>query len=201
MRDSNLNHSSNLFGQTRGALLACFFGHADQSFYVRQLVREIGGGHGAIQRELKRLADLGLLVKRMQGNQVLYQANSESPVFFEIKSLIAKTVGAHDAIGSALAPLSQAIKIAFIYGSVARQTERANSDVDLMVIGNIPFGDVVTALSPVQKMLNREINPAIFPVSEFKSKLKSGNHFLRGVIAEKKIFILGTEHDLKKLKP
>lgn len=191
--------SPSLFGQTRGALLALLYGHADQSFYVRQLVREIGAGHGAIQRELKQLVKLGLLQRRAQGNQVLYQANPESPIFPEIRSLIAKTAGVHDAIHSALEGLLAGIRVAFIYGSVARQTERANSDIDLMVLGNVAFSEVVAALSPAQTLLNREINPTVFSVSEFGSKLKSGNHFLRAVMAAKKIVVVGTEHELAKL--
>ena len=93
-----------LFGQTRSALLAMLYGRADQSFYLRQLVRAIGAGHGALQRELRHLTDMGLMVRTVQGNQVLYQANSQSPIFSEIKGLIAKTVGIHDALRSALAP-------------------------------------------------------------------------------------------------
>ena len=93
-----------LFGHTRSALLGRLYGHSDESFYLRQLVRAVGAGHGALQRELKHLTDLGLIVRRVQGNQVLYQANSQSPIFSELKSLIAKTVGIHDAIRSALAP-------------------------------------------------------------------------------------------------
>ncbi|HEY6349149.1 MAG TPA: ArsR family transcriptional regulator [Candidatus Angelobacter sp.] len=188
-----------LFGQTRGALLALLYGHIDQSFYLRQLVREVGAGHGALQRELKHLTDLGLLVRRMQGNQVLYQANSQSPIFPEIRSLIAKTVGVHDAIRSVLARLGSEIQIAFIYGSVARQMERANSDVDLMVLGNVSFGDVVTSLATAQKNIAREINPAVSSLPEFQSKLKSGNHFILNVMKEKKLFVVGTEHDLAQL--
>src|ERR1039458_465625 len=109
-----------LFGRTRSILLAMIYGHADQSFYLRQLVRAVGGGHGALQRELKRLTEMGLIVRRPQGNQVLYQANSQSPIFSEVKSLIAKTVGIHDVIRSALAPLGSEIQIAFVYGSVSR---------------------------------------------------------------------------------
>ncbi len=189
----------NLFGQTRSALLAMLYGHADQSFYLRQLVRAVGAGHGAVQRELKHLTDMGLLVRSTQGNQVLYQANSQSPIFSEIKSLIAKTVGIHDAIRSALAALASEIQIAFVYGSVARQEERANSDVDLMVLGSAPFSEIVSALAAVQRMLAREINPTVFPVAEFQSKLRAGNHFLRSVMREKKIFLLGTEDELAKL--
>ena len=188
-----------LFGQTRSALLAMLFGRADESFYMRQLVRAVGSGHGALQRELKHLTDLGLILRRTQGNQVLYQANSQSPIFPEIKSLIAKTVGIHDVIRSALATLASEIEIAFVYGSVARHQERASSDVDLMVLGNASFGEVVSALGPAQRALGREINPTVFAVGEFRAKLASGNHFLRSVMKEKRLFVLGTEHELAKL--
>jgi uncharacterized protein len=188
-----------LFGHTRSALLSMLYGHVDQAFYLRQLVRAVGTGHGALQRELKRLTDLGLIVRRSQGNQVLFQANAQSPVFPEIKSLITKTIGIHDVIRSSLASLGTEIRIAFVYGSVARQQERANSDVDLMVLGSAPFGEVVSALGSAQKTLGREINPTVFAVGEFRSKLASGNHFLRSVMKEKKLFVLGTENDLAKL--
>jgi predicted nucleotidyltransferase len=188
-----------LFGHTRSALLGMLYGHSDESFYLRQLVRAVGAGHGALQRELKHLTDLGLIVRRVQGNQVLYQANSQSPIFSEIKSLIAKTVGIHDVIRSALATLGSDIQIAFVYGSVARQSERANSDVDLMVLGTVPFSNVVSVLGPAQKALGREINPTVFAVDEFRSKLGAGNHFLRGLMKEKKLFVLGTENELAKL--
>src|ERR1035437_305202 len=191
--------SRGLFGQTRSALLAMLYGHADQSFYLRQLVRAVGAGHGALQRELKHLTDMGLIVRTTQGNQVLYRANSQSPIFSEIKSLISKTVGIHDVIRLALASLGTEIKIAFVYGSVARQKERANSDVDLMVLGNAPFSDVVSALGPAQRALGREINPTVFPVPEFRSKLAAGNHFLCSVMKEKRLLLLGTENELAKL--
>jgi uncharacterized protein len=188
-----------LFGHTRSALLAMLFGHADQSFYVRQLVRAVGAGHGALQRELKHLTEMGLVLRRTQGNQVLYQANSQSPIFSEVKSLITKTVGIHDVIRSALVSLGSEIQIAFVYGSVARQKERADSDVDLMVLGNASFSDVVSALGPAQTALGREINPTLFPVSEFRSKLAAGNHFLRSVMKEKRLFVLGTDNELAKM--
>ena len=184
-----------LFGHTRSALLAMLYGHADQSFYLRQLVRAVGTGHGALQRELKHLTDMGLIVRTVQGNQVLYRANSQSPIFSEIKSLISKTVGIRDVIRSALASLGSEIQIAFVYGSVARQRERASSDVDLMVVGNAPFSDVVSALGA----LGREINPTVFPVSEFRSKLAAGNHFLRLVMKEKRLIVLGNENELAEL--
>lgn len=188
-----------LFGRTRAAVLAVLYGHADQSFYLRQLVRAVGTGHGALQRELQHLTNMGLILRTTQGNQVLYRANSQSPIFSEIKGLVTKTVGIHDVIRSSLAPLAPEIQIAFVYGSVARQQERANSDVDLMVVGNAPFGEVVSALGPAQRTLGREINPNVFAEDEFRSKLASGNHFLRNVMKDKKLFVLGTENELAKL--
>ncbi len=188
-----------LFGGTRSALLALLFGHTDESFYVRQMARAIGGGHGALQRELKHLTEMGLLVRTTRGNQVLYQANPRSPIYSEVRSLIAKTVGVHDSIRSALATLADRIQISFVYGSVARQEERNNSDIDLMVLGDASFSEVVSALSPAQKVLGREINPTVFSVLEFRSKLRVGNHFLKNVVNGRKLFLIGTQRELAKL--
>src|SRR5207244_186114 len=99
-------------------------------------------------------------------------------------------------IRSALVPLVSEIQIAFVYGSVARHQERANSDVDLMVLGDASFSEVVSALGPAQRALGRDINPTIFAVDEFRAKLASGNHFLRSVMKEKRLFVLGTENEL-----
>lgn len=188
-----------LFGRTRSSLLALLYGHTDESFHLRQLVRTIGGGHGALQRELSHLTDLGLIVRSARGIQVLYQANSQSPVFSEMRGLIAKTVGVSNSIRSALAILGTKVEVAFIYGSVARQREQAHSDVDLMVLGEATFGEVVSALAPAQKTIRREINTAVFPVAEFRSKLKAGNHFLKSIMTGKNLFVIGTRNDLAKL--
>jgi hypothetical protein len=196
---SDGNPGPSLFGQTRSSLLALLYGHVDERFYLRQMIRAVGGGNGAVQRELKCLADLGLVVRRTQGNQVLYQANTQGPLFSEIKSLITKTVGVHDAIRSALAGLGSEVQLAFVYGSVASLQERADSDVDLMIVGDVQFGEVVSALGPAQRTLGREINPAVFPASEFRSKLSSGNHFLQAVMKGKKVFVVGNEHELTEL--
>ena len=190
---------ASLFGQTRTALLAILFGHTSQSFHLRQLARTVGTGNGAVQRELKHLAALGLVVRREQGNQVLYQANAQSPIFPEIKSLVAKSIGVHDVLKAALARFEHEVAVAFVYGSIARQQERPDSDVDLMIVGKVGFSEVVSALRSAQKTLGREINPTVFPAAEFRSKLVSGNHFLRTVMKDKKLFILGSPGELAKL--
>lgn len=188
-----------LFGRTRGAVLGVLFNRPDQSFHLRQVVRAVGTGQGAVQRELKQLTEMGLILRRAQGNQVLFQANPLSPIFGEIKGLITKTVGIHDVLRAALIMLGPQIEFAFVYGSVARQQERANSDIDLMILGDAAFSEVVSSLSPAQKTLAREINPTVFSVREFRSKLATGNHFLRAVMRDKKMFVLGTENELAKL--
>ena len=131
------------------------------------------------------------------GARTLYSANQESPVFAEMKSLVTKTVGMHDVLLAALDPLRKRINLAFVYGSVARSGETERSDVDLMVVGKVNFGTVVGKLADAQKILNREINPTVYSVSEFRVKVR-GN-FLKTVLAEKKLFIIGDENVLREL--
>jgi predicted nucleotidyltransferase len=188
-----------LFGRTHSGLLALLYGRPDESFYLRQLARVIGSGHGAVQRELAQLTQMGLVVRSKQGNQVLYLANEQSTIFGELKSLIAKTVGVHDTLRSALATLGSKVEAAFVYGSVARNEERPNSDVDLMVLGDASFADVVEALSAAQKTPGREVNPTVFSVGEFRSKAAAGNHFVKRVLGEKKLFVIGAQDELAKL--
>jgi len=190
--------SAALFGQTRRAILALLYGHPDEAYYLRQLVRSAGLGLGAVQREVKRLADAGIFQRTVRGRQVYYQANPECPLFEELKSLVVKTAGVADALRDALAPLAGQINVAFIYGSVARFKQRSGSDVDLMVIGDVSFGDVVSALGAAQELLHREINPTVYSPAEFRSKLKARHHFLSSVLRNEKVFVIGDEHELAR---
>jgi uncharacterized protein len=193
--------STLLFGRTRTAVLSLLYSHLDESFYVRQMMRETGAGQGAVQRELQTLANTGLILRKKIGNQVFYQANRESPVFSEIRGLIQKTSGVGEVLRAALSPLRSQITVAFVYGSIASQTEKAQSDVDVMVIGGADFGDVVAKLSSAEKTLRREINPAVYTVAEWKSKLSRGNHFLQSVMKTEKVFVFGSPDELRKLSP
>jgi predicted nucleotidyltransferase len=171
--------SETLFGKTRRAVLSLLFSHADEKFYLRQLVRVAGGGIGALQREVKSLADAGIINRIGKGRQVYYQANSQCAVFAELKSLIMKTAGMGDTLKMAMLPLAERIQVAFIYGSIARGGESKGSDVDIFVVGDVTFAEVVAVLSPVQQTLNREINPTIYPVDEFRAKQVAGHHFIK----------------------
>lgn len=189
--------SDTLFGRTRGAVLAVLFGHVGEAYYLRQLARMTGIALGPVQRELRQLVDAGLVNRKTLGTHTLYSANEASPVFTEMRSLVAKTVGIHDVLLAALEPLERKINLAFVYGSVARSRERQQSDIDLMIVGNVHFANVVERIADAQKTLNREINPTVYSVNEFKSKVR-GN-FLKTVLSEKKLFLIGDENVLREL--
>jgi len=188
-----------LLGKTRRSILSVLYGHADETFYLRQLVRVAGGGTGAVQRELKALAEAGIIRRIGKGRQVYYQANAQCAVYPELKSLIMKTAGMGDALRMAVMPLAERIRVAFIYGSVARGGERRESDVDLFVVGDVTLAEVVKTLSPIQLTLNREINPTVYPVEEFRTKRAAGHHFITSVLEGAKVFLIGGEDDLARL--
>src|ERR1700757_3677519 len=119
-----------LFGRTRGAILALLYGRADQAFYTREIAREVDASVGAVQRELENLSKVGLILRKLVGSQDFYQANRDTPIYPEMRALINKTVGIFGILRSALRPLSKQIAAAFVYGSVAREEETAQSDVD-----------------------------------------------------------------------
>lgn len=188
-----------LFGKVRKAILGLLFANPQKSYFLREIIRAVGAGTGAVQRELANLAQAGILNRNTSGRQVYFQANSSCPVFPELSALFLKTVGAPGLIKTALDPLVGLISFAFIYGSMARNEHGPDSDVDLLVVGNISLGQVVAACSSVQNQLAREINPSVYPMKEFVQKLTSGHHFLNSVINEPKIFLIGDEDELKRL--
>jgi len=188
-----------LFGRTRGAVLALLYGRADQSFYTREIAREIDASVGAVQRELENLSKVGLILRKSVGSQVHYQANRETPIFPEMRALINKTIGVFGVLSSALRPLSKQIIAAFVYGSVAREQETAQSDVDLMVVGKATLDQVLSRVSTTEKAIGRSINPTVYSVAEFKSKLATENHFLTSVLKGQKVFLLGDEDELRKM--
>jgi uncharacterized protein len=178
-------------------VLSVLYSHVGKTFYLRQLARLTEIAVGPVQREMRQLVAAGLVTRKTVGTQTLYTANQNSPVFREIKNLINKTVGMHDALSDALDPLRERINLAFVYGSVARSRESEHSDVDLMIIGKVDFDEVVESLAGAEKTLNREINPTVYSIREFGKKVR-GN-FLKTVLADKKLFIIGDEDDLREL--
>ncbi|MFP3898578.1 MAG: ArsR family transcriptional regulator [Dehalococcoidia bacterium] len=190
---------SGLFGKTRQAVLALLYGRADSSFYTKQILDAVKIGRGTVQRELKNLTDAGIIVREVQGRQVYYRANARCPIFDELKSIVRKTFGVADVIRQSLAVNADKIRVAFIFGSIARSADDRRSDIDLMVVGTISFGDVVALLTPAEQSLGREVSPVVYQIAEFKKKLKEDHHFVKTVLEDEKIFIIGDEDELRKL--
>lgn len=189
-----------LFGKVRGAILALLYEHPHQSFYYRQLTRELKDlSVGTVQRELDTLSQLGLIERSVLGKQVFYRANRSHPVFPELRALVAKTIGKIPMLRSALAPLTDRISVAFVYGSIARGEERAESDIDLLIVGKVALENVIARLGDIEGALRRAVNPTVYSPAEFRSKLASGNHFLISVVRGDKIFLIGDEDELGKV--
>jgi predicted nucleotidyltransferase len=189
--------SNALFSGVQKRLLALVFGRPDRSFYTSEIVRELRSGTGAVQRELSRLQQSGLVSVEKIGNQKHYRANRESPVFDELRSIVLKTVGLTEPLRQALEPYAGRIKIAFVYGSVAKQTDTARSDIDLMVIGeNLAYSDLYSRLHDTESVLGRPVNPTILGMEEWKRKRAQGNSFVEKLSSQPKVFIFGSEADL-----
>jgi len=188
--------ASLLFGTYRRDALSLLLLHPESALHVREIARATGKAPGTMLRELDRLADAGILLRKPMGNQVQFQANGRCPIYEELRSILKKTVGVADVLRAALDPLARRIRAAFVYGSVARGDERGGSDLDLMVVGNVAFAEVVEALSSAQDALRREINPNVYPPTEFAARLAAGEPFLRRVMAEPKVFVIGNDDDL-----
>jgi predicted nucleotidyltransferase len=188
-----------LFGKTRRAVLALLYSHPDESFYLRQLARMTGVGMGALQRELKQLSEAGIIIRNEIGRQAFFKANPACPVYSELRDIITKTFGVADILREALLSVADKIRVAFIFGSMVSGEFNQGSDVDVIVIGDISFAEVVSALSPAQESLAREINPSVYPPDEFKANLSEKQHFLTSVMNFSKIFIIGSTNELDEL--
>lgn len=191
--------SSVLFGRTRRAILSLLYGHPDRSYYLRELVRATGFGLGSVQRELAQLAAAGIIRRSDSGHQVYFRANTDSPVFNDLKNLITKTVGAAETIREALLPLGDRISIALIYGSVARGEETQQSDIDVLIVGGVSFAEAVKALHEAQEKLDREVNPSVYPVEEFRRRVAEQHYFIREVLSGPRIFVVGDDNELERL--
>jgi predicted nucleotidyltransferase len=186
-----------LFSSTQQRVLAFLFGQPDRSFYATELIGLVGAGSGAVQRELARLEKSGLVTVTRVGNRKHYQANPHSPIYGELSNIIRKTVGLTEPIREALTPLEPRIKVAFVFGSVARRSETAASDIDLLVLSDsVDYADLFDALQSAETKLARRINPTVYTPANWRKNLKEGNSFVLKVSAQPKLFLIGTEDAL-----
>ncbi len=191
--------ANHLLGQTRSAVLSTLLLHPEDSLHVHELARRTCASAGSLHRELRTLAELGVLLRQEVGRQVHYRANSASPVFAELAGLLRKTAGLADVLRDALAPLGKKVALAFVFGSVAAGSERPSSDVDLMVLGSASFADLARALAPAHEVLGREVNPTVMAPREFALKLAAGDGFARSVAKGPRIWLTGGDDDFAEL--
>lgn len=188
-----------LFSKTQQRLLALLFVNPDRSYFANELVRLAESGIGAVHRELATLEGAGLITARRVGNQKHYQANRTAPIFEELRGIALKTFGVGEVLREALEPLSGKIHLAFVYGSLAKGTDTAASDVDLMVISDdLAYADLFSVVSGAEQRLGRKVNPSVYSAAEVRQKRAAGDSFLSRVFAQPKIFVLGSENDLRE---
>jgi predicted nucleotidyltransferase len=193
------NLSDALFSKVQQRVLAILYGQPDRRFYTNEIIRLSHSGTGAVQRELGKLSEVGLLTVEEIGNQKHYQANRSNLLFSELRGIVLKTFGLAGVLQETLTPIDSQIHMAFIYGSIAKQEDTVDSDVDLMVLSdNITYAELFPLLEKAEAQLGRRVNPTCYSLSEWARKLKQKNNFLNQVTSQPKIFLIGTEDELKK---
>ena len=196
--ESSAGLADALFSATQQRVLGLLFGQPERSFYASELIALAAGGSGAVQRELARLEQSGLVAAHRVGTQKHYQANPKSPLFEELTSIARKTVGLAGPLRDALAPLASRITAAFVYGSVAKKRDVASSDIDLLVVSDgLGYADIYRAVEPLVPKLGRAVNPTVYSRRELARRRKAGNAFVKRVFEQPKIWIVGAEGALR----
>jgi predicted nucleotidyltransferase/DNA-binding HxlR family transcriptional regulator len=186
-----------LSSRARAEIFRLLFSGTGEEFHVREMERRSGLNESTVRQELRKLVRLDLVQSRRDSNRVYYRAKTENPLYPEIRNLVLKTSGLADVLKSALA--DKRIRVAFVFGSIASGEEKTGSDVDLMVIGRLGLRDLSGLLSGVEEKIGREVNPHVMSENEFRSRLKAKEHFMSSVLTGPKIFIVGSEYDLKPM--
>lgn len=181
--------------KTARKILTIFITNPDNRFYIRQLERLVKEPVSAVRRELQKLEHTGFLISKEEANLKYYSVNKRYPIFEEIKNIVLKTQGLGDAIRE-LIKKTPGIKIAFIYGSVAKGEEKAASDMDLMIIGNIDSVRLHSKINEIESRINRTINYSLINEKDFKNKKTD---FMKRILREKKVFLIGEEDELRRL--
>jgi len=194
---ASTNLADALFTATQQRVLACLFGEPGRTWSISELIQTTGAGSGAVQREVARLSGSGLLLMEQIGNQKRYRANPDAPIHDELAAIVRKTFGLAAPLREALAPLEDRLDMAFVYGSVAKGSDTARSDIDLMLVtDDLTYPDVMAALHPLMERLGREINPTLYTRADLRKRIAAGNSFVTRVLAQPRLWLIGGEHDL-----
>ena len=187
-----------LFGKVQREVLGLLFADPDRSYFANEIVRLAGSGTGAVHRELAALEATGLVSATRVGNQKHYQANRASPIFEELRGIVLKTFGVAGVLREALLPVAADITAAFIYGSLAKGTDTAASDIDLMVLGeDLSYSALLEAVAKAERRLGRKVNPTVYTSADLHQRLTGGHSFATRVLSGPKIFVIGSEDDLR----
>jgi len=189
--------SAVLFTEYRRRVLGLLLLHPEQRYYLREIARMTGTVPGTLKRELSKLENAGVLTVEKVGNQLHFTANRDCPIFEELASILRKTSGLSDVIVDGLIPLASQIEVAFVFGSMASGKARTGSDIDLMVVGEVDFGELVAHLHPLQQLLGREINPKLYTPVEWQKLVRAQSAFVRDVLGKPRLFVIGNEQSLK----
>lgn len=181
--DINQGIMTALFGKTRRSILSLLFSRPGESFHLRNVLRLAGVSPGAGQRELARLSEAGIITRTAVDSQVRFQANSLCPVFVELKSLVAKTAGVAEMLRASLEPAAGSIERALVYGYADRGRVGKESDVELLIVGEVSYADVAGRLAEAQEILGREIDVTILSAGEYRRRLEEGDEFVRRAAA------------------
>jgi predicted nucleotidyltransferase len=195
----NMPALDSLFPEVRQGILAATLTRPDKWWYLSELAGALRTRPSSLQRELSALVRSGILDQRRDGRRVYFKAETRSPVFVDLRNIFEKTAGLIPILRNMLLPFGSAIVIAFIYGSVARKEDRATSDVDLMVIGNVGLAQLSPGLRKAEKQLGREINATNYSVNEFREKIQRRHHFLTAVLKSGIQFVIGEQDELEAI--
>lgn len=187
-----------LLPKTRQGILAATLVQSEKAWYVSELARRMGVPSSSLQRELHDLSEAGILKTYRQGRMVYYQANTDSPVFPDLRSLLFKTAGLVDVLAHTLKPLAAKLRMVFVYGSIASGSEQSDSDIDLMVVGRVSPAELALPLRRARELLGREINPTVYTPAEFARKRAAKDHFVTQVLDKPRFFVLGNNNELGK---
>jgi predicted nucleotidyltransferase len=182
-----------LLPKTRQGILAATLVQPEKAWYAAELAHRLGVPSSSLQRELHDLSEAGILKTSRQGRMVYYQANRDSPVFPDLRGLLLKTAGLVDVLAQALKPVAAKVATAFVYGSIAAGSDETDSDIDLMVVGQVSPQDLALPLRRARESLGREINPTVYTPAEFERKHAANDPFLRQVLDRPKLLVLGKQ--------
>lgn len=193
--------SNILFSQVQQHVLRLLYLQPNENFNTNEIIRLSQIGTGSVQRALKDLSHTGLITVKKVGNQMRYQANTFNPIYFELRGIVLKTFGLAEIIKEALQPIEQKIDFAFIYGSIAKQEDTAESDIDLMIISDtLTYSEIFNLLEKAEEVLKRKINPTFYSTLDWLKKYHQQNHFITQIIKQNKIFLIGNENEFGQLK-